>query len=80
MLFFKRRKTKDRRSHKERRAPNSAHYIGPENRHYDRRKSKDRKQHSDQRKELYRKMSGQRKTTLDGILKKLEDLVDKEKD
>jgi len=28
MLFFKRRKNKNKRSHKERRVPNNAHYMG----------------------------------------------------
>jgi hypothetical protein len=80
MIFFKRRKNKDRRSHKERRAPNSAHYIGPEKRHYDRRKDKEGKHDSDRRQGLYHKLSDQRKTTLDGILNRLEDLIDEEKD
>ena len=79
MIFFKRRKNKDKRSHKERRSPNSAHYIGPEKRHYERRKNKDREQNPDRQSGLYHKLSDNRKTTLDGILNKLEDLIDEEK-
>jgi len=80
MLFFKRRKNKDRRSHKERRIPNSAYYIGPEKRHYDRRKDKEGKHNSDRQKDLYRKMYAKRKTNLDKILDRLKDLSDEEKD
>ena len=80
MLFFELGKNKDRRSHKERRVPNSAHYIGPEHRHYERRKNKDRKQNPDRRSGgLYHRLSEQRKTTLDGILNRLEDLLDEER-
>jgi len=66
------------RSHKERRIPNSAYYIGPEKRHYDRRKDDKEEHDSGRRKEVYRKIAAKRKTTLDGIINKLEDLSDKE--
>ena len=80
MLFFKRRKNKNKRSHKERRVPNDAHYMGPEHRSgTERRKNKDRRYNADRRSGLYHKLSDQRKTTLDGILNRLEDLVDEER-
>jgi hypothetical protein len=80
MLFFKRRKNKNKRSHKERRVPNNSHYMGPEHRsETERRKNKDRRYNGDRRSGLYHKLSEQRKTTLDGILNKLEDLLDEEK-
>ena len=79
MLFFKRRKNKNKRSHKERRVPNNAHYMGPEHRSGERRKNKDRRYNADRRSGLYHKLSDNRKTTLDGILNKLEDLIDEEK-
>jgi len=73
MLFFKRRKNKDKRSHKERRVPHNALHNSPEHPSDERRKNKDRQRG------LYHKLSDQRKTTLDGILNKLEDLIDEEK-
>ena len=79
MLFFKRRKNKNKRSHKERRVPNNAHYMGPEHRSGERRKNKDRRYDEDRQRGLYHKLSDNRKTTLDGILNKLEDLIDEEK-
>ena len=79
MLFFKRRKNKNKRSHKERRVPNKSHYMGPEHRSGERRKNKDRRYNADRRSGLYHKLSDNRKTTLDGILNKLEDLIDEEK-
>ena len=79
MLFFKRRKNKNKRSHKERRVPNNAHYMGPEHRSGERRKNKDRRHDEDRQRGLYHKLSDNRKTTLDGILNKLEDLIDEEK-
>ena len=78
MLFFKRRKNKNERSHKERRVPNNAHYMGPEHRSGERRKNKDRRNNGERRSGLYHKLSDNRKTTLDGILNKLEDLIDEE--
>ena len=79
MLFFKRRKNKDKRSHKERRVPNNAHYIGPEYRSEDeRKKNKDRRDNADRRSGFYHKLPEHRKKTLDGILNKLEDLLDEE--
>ena len=80
MLFFKRRKNKDRRSHKEREVPYDALYNGPEKRSDERRKNEDRRHNADQQSGLYHRLSDHRKTTLDGILKKLEDLIDEEKD
>ncbi len=48
MLFFERRKNKDKRSYKERRVPNNAHYMGPEHRsETERRKNKDRRSGTD---------------------------------
>jgi len=80
MLFFERRKNKDKRSYKERRVPNNADYIGSEHRsETERRKNKDRRHNADRRSGLYHKLSDNRKTTLDGILNKLEDLIDEEK-
>ena len=80
MLFFELRKNKDKKPHKERRVPNNAHYMGPEHRSEDeRRKNKDRRNNADRRSGLYHKLSDQRKTTLDGILNRLEDLIDEEK-
>jgi len=80
MLFFERRKKKDKRSHNERRAPNNALYNGPDHRsETERRKNRDRRHAADRRSGLYHKLSDQRKTTLDGILNKLEDLLDEEK-
>jgi len=80
MLFFERRKNKDKRSYKERRVPNNAHYMGPEHRsEIERRKNKDRRCGTDRRSGMYHKLSEQRKTTLDGILNKLEDLIDEER-
>jgi hypothetical protein len=80
MLFFERRKNKDKRAYNERRVPNNAHYMGSEHRsETERRKNKDRRYNADRRSGLYHKLSDQRKTTLDGILNKLEDLLDKEK-
>ena len=79
MLFFKRRKNKDKRSHKERRVPHNALYNGPEHPRDERRKNKDRRHAADRRSGLYDKLSDRQKTTMDGILNKLEDLLDKEK-
>jgi len=79
MLFFERRKNKDKRSHNERRVPNNAHYMGPEHRsETERRKNKERR-NADRRRGLYHKLSDQQKTTMDGILNRLEDLIDEEK-
>ena len=79
MLFFKRRKNKDKRSHKERRVPNNAPYMGPEYRsETERKKNKDRRDNADRRSGLYHKLPEHRKKTLDGILNKLEDLLDEE--
>ncbi|MBW1673779.1 MAG: hypothetical protein JRJ45_09080 [Deltaproteobacteria bacterium] len=80
MLFFKHRKNKDKRSHKERRVPNNAHYMGPEHRsETERRKNKDRRNNGERRKGFYHKLSDQQKTTMDGILNRLEDFIDEEK-
>jgi hypothetical protein len=79
MLFFERRKNKDKRSYNERRAPHNAHYMGPEHRSDERRKNKDRRHNTDRRSGLYHRLSEQRKTTLDGILNRLEDLLDEER-
>jgi hypothetical protein len=79
MLFFERRKNKDKRTYSERRLPDNAHYMGPEHRHDERRKNKDRRHNTDRRSGLYHKLSDQRKTTLDGILNRLEDLLDEER-
>ena len=80
MLFFERRKNKDKRLHNERRGPNNAHYMGPEHRsETERRKNKDRRHATDRRSGLYHKLSDRQKTTMDGILNRLEDLVEEEK-
>jgi len=79
MLFFNRRKKKDKRSHKERRAPNNALYNGPEHRSEIERRNKDRRNNPGRRSGLYDKLSDQRKTILDEILNKLEELIDEEK-
>ena len=80
MLFFKRRKKKDKNLYNERRVPNNAHYMWPEHRsETERSKHKDRRHNEDRRSGLYHKLSDQRKTTLDGILNRLEDLIDEEK-
>jgi len=79
MLFFKRRKNKDKRSHKERRVPNNAPYMGPEYRsETERKKNKDRRDNADRRSGFYHKLPEHREKTLDGILNKLEDLLDEE--
>ena len=79
MFFFERRKNKDKRSHNERRVPNNAHYMGPEHRsENERRKNKDRRNNGERRKGFYHKLSDQQKTTMDGILNRLEDLMDEE--
>jgi hypothetical protein len=60
--------------------PDNAHYMGPEHRsETERRKKKDRRHNADRRSGLYHKLSDQRKTTLDGILNRLENLVQEEK-
>jgi hypothetical protein len=80
MLFFERRKNKDKRLHNERRVPHNTHYMGPEHRsETERRKNKDRRHAADRRSGLYYKLSDQRKTTMDGILNRLEDLLEEEK-
>ena len=81
MFFFERRKNKDKRSHNERRVPNNAHYVGPEHRSgIERRTNKDQRNNGERRRGFYHKLSDQQKTTMDGILNRLEDLVDEEKD
>jgi len=80
MLFFDRRKKKDKRSRKERRAPHNALYNGPEHRNeIERRENKDRRNNGERRSGFYHKLSDQQKTTMDGILNRLEDLMDEEK-
>ena len=79
MLFFKRRKNKDKKPHKERRVPHNALHDSPEHPSDERRKNKDRRHAADRRSGLYDKLSDRQKTTMDGILNKLEDLLDKEK-
>ena len=78
VLFFERRKNKDKRLHNERRMNDTALYSGPEHRSDERRKNKNRRQNSDRRQGLYHKLSDQRKTTMDGILNRLEDLLEEE--
>ena len=81
MFFFERRKNKDKRSHNECRVPNNANYMGPEHRsETERRTNKDRRNNGERRRGFYHKLSDQQKTTMDGILNRLEDLVDEEKD
>lgn len=80
MLFFERRQNKGSRSYKERRVPNNTHYMGPEHRSDERRKNKDRRNNADRRSGLYHRLSDRQKTTMDGILNRLEDLVDEEKE
>ena len=79
MLFFERRKKKDKRAYDERRVQNNALYNGPEHRSDERRKNSDRRHAADRRSGLYHKLSDQQKTTMDGILNRLEDLLDEEK-
>lgn len=80
MLFFERRKNKEKRSHIERRLSNSALYNGPEHRsEAERRKNSDRRHNADRRSGLYHKLSDRQKTTMDGILNRLEDLLEEEK-
>ena len=79
MLFFERRKNKDKRSHNDRRMNNAALYSGPEQRKDERRKNKDRRKNSDRRQGLYHRLSDRQKTTMDGILNRLEDLLEEEK-
>jgi len=79
MLFFDRRKGKDRRSKKARRGFDNPDYNGPENRgETDRRRDKSRRSSVDRRTGIYHKLPEHRKKTLDGILNKLEDLFDEE--
>jgi hypothetical protein len=78
MLFFERRKNKDKTSNNERRMNNTALYSGSEHRSDERRKNKDRRKNSDRRQGLYHKLSDERKTTMDGILNRLEDLLEEE--
>ena len=80
MLFFERRKKKDKRANDERRAQNNALYNGPEHRsETERRKNSNRRHNTDRRSGLHHKLSDQQKTTMDGILNRLEDLLDEEK-
>ena len=80
MLFFERRKNKDKRLHNERRVPNNAHYMGPEHRSgIERRTNKDQRNNGERQRGFYTKLSDQQKTTMDGILNRLEDLIDEEK-
>ena len=80
MLFFHRRKGKDRRSNKGRGELDNPQYKGSEKRsEIERRRDKNRRSGVDRRSGLYHKLSDQRKTTLDGILNKLEDLIDEER-
>ena len=80
MLFFDRRKGKNRRSKKDRRGFDNPAYDGPEHRsETERRNNKDRRQNADRRSGVYHKLSDQRKTLLDGVLNKLEDLLDEER-
>ena len=79
MLFFERRKNKDKRSYNDRRMNNTALYNGPEQRKDERRMHKDRRKNSDRRQGLYHKLSDQQKTTMDGILNRLEDLLEEDK-
>ena len=79
MLFFDRRKGKDRRSKKDRRGFDNPDYNGPENRsEIESRRDKNRRSDVDRRIGLYHKLPEHRKKTLDGILNKLEDLLDEE--
>jgi hypothetical protein len=79
MLFYDRRKGKDRRSKKDRRGFDNPDYNGPENRSkIERRNNKDRRHHADRRSGVYHKLSNQRKTLLDDVLNKLEDLLEEE--
>lgn len=78
MLFFERRQNKDKRSFNDRRINNKASYNGPEKRSDERRKNKDRRQDADRRGGLYHRLPDQRKTTIDGILNRLEDLLEEE--
>ena len=79
MLFFDRRKDKDRRSKKARRGFDNSDYNGPENRsEIERRRDKSRRHNAERRTGIYHKLPEHRKKTLDGILNKLEDLFDEE--
>ena len=79
MLFFERRKNKEKRSNNERRMNDNALYSGPEHRRDERRKNKNRRKNSDRRQGLYHRLSDRQKTTMDGILNRLEDLLEEEK-
>ena len=79
MLFFDRRKGKNRRSKKERRGFDNPDYNGPENRsEIERRRDKNRRHNADRRTGIYHKLPEHRKKTLDGILNKLEDILNEE--
>jgi hypothetical protein len=80
MLFFDRRKNKDRRAQKDHRVLNNSQYTEPENRsETERRSDKDRRGRSDRRTGMYHKLPEFRKNTLDGILNRLEDLLEEER-
>ena len=80
MLFFDRRKGKDRRSKKDRRGFDKPDYNGPENRsEIERRRDKKRRHNEDRRTGIYHKLPKHQKTTIDGILNRLEDLLDEER-
>ena len=78
VLFFERRKNKDKILQNERRMNDNALYSGPEHRSDERRKNENRRKDSDRRQGLYHKLSDRQKTTMDGILNKLEDLLEEE--
>ena len=80
MLFFDRRKNKDKRAQKDRRVLNNSQYTGPEHRsETERRTDKDRRSRADRRTGMYHKLPEFQKKTLDGILNRLEDLLEEER-
>ena len=79
MLFFKHRKKNDKRSHNEREVPYDALYNKTEHQSDKRSKNKNLRHGAERQSGLYHKLSGQRKTTLDGILKRLEELLEEKK-
>jgi hypothetical protein len=79
MLFFKHRKKNDKRLHNKREVPYDAFYSGPEHRSDERSKNNNRRHNANQESGLYHRLSDQRKTTMNGIIRRLEDLLDEEK-
>jgi len=78
MLFFDRRKRKERRSGKDRRKFEDLNLKGSEKRNgFDRRMKENRRSNADRRAGLYHKLSEDKKKVVHAILDKLEELLDK---